>query len=158
LLCFFGRGRDESLVILIKVGENLILSYFLDLETFRVEAFFLQLLLVHVLFLLGILLPNPVNHLHSDYRLLIKYNKLLFIPILKPPNIPYTTLSNTYQNFCILRLISKTAIGLIKVVSICLFVAFLATEEDNQELVSDIYINSSFFGGCLKSIGRIACE
>jgi hypothetical protein len=150
LLCFFGRGRDESLVILIKVGEKLILSYFLDL--------FLQLLLVHVLFLLGILLPNPVNHLHSDYRLLIKYNKLLFIPILKPPNIPYTTLSNTYQNFCILRLISKTAIGLIKVVSICLFVAFLATEEDNQELVSDIYINSSFFGGCLKSIGRIACE
>ena len=95
MLCFFGRGRDESLVILIKVGEKLILSYFLDLETFRVEAFFLQLLLVHVLFLLGILFPNPVNHLHSDYRLLIKYNKLLFIPILKPLNIPYTTLPNT---------------------------------------------------------------
>ena len=153
MLCFFGRGRDESLVILIKVGEKLILSYFLDLETFRVEAFFLQLLLVHVLFLLGILLPNPVNHLHSDYRLLIKYNKLLFIPILKPLNIPYTTLPKTSPEFCILRLTSETAIGLIKVVSICLFVAYFATEEDIQELVDDVHNSSSFLGGFLKSLG-----
>ena len=79
LLCLLGGRGDESLIILIKVSEDLILSDFLDLETFRVEALFLQLLLVDILFFFGVLLPNPVNHLHPYYRLLIKYNNCPFI-------------------------------------------------------------------------------
>ena len=67
-LRFFGGGGNEVLEVAIVVDAVGFLDLF-DLDALGVEAFLLEFLLVDLLLLLrllGILLPQPVNHLHLN--------------------------------------------------------------------------------------------
>jgi hypothetical protein len=65
-LSFFGSGGDAAFVVPIEVVNELLLSYFLNFQAFRVEAFLFELVLVNFFLLLFIvLLPEPANHLHE---------------------------------------------------------------------------------------------
>lgn len=61
----FGSRLDESLVVLFKVVDELLILDFFDFKSFWVEALLLELILVHFLLLLLVaLFPEPTHHFH----------------------------------------------------------------------------------------------
>jgi len=67
-LSLFGSGRDAAFVIPVEVVDELLLSDFLNFQTFRVETFLLEFVLIDFLLflvLLIVLLPKPTDHLHE---------------------------------------------------------------------------------------------
>lgn len=63
LFSLLWSGCDVALIIGIEVNDWL-LADLLNLKTFRIEAFFLELILIDLIGIFGVAFPHPTDHLH----------------------------------------------------------------------------------------------